>query len=40
MQRAMIAAQPCEKVFTLDTDHSPFYSTPEELAGQLLELAD
>jgi pimeloyl-ACP methyl ester carboxylesterase len=24
MQRAMIAAQPCEKVFTLDTDHSPF----------------
>ena len=40
MQRAMIAAQPCEKVFTLDTDHSPFYSTPEELAGQLLELAE
>ena len=39
MQRAMIAAQPCEKVFTIDTDHSPFYSAPEELAALLLQLA-
>lgn len=39
MQRAMIAAQPCDRVFTIDTDHSPFYSAPEELARDLLELA-
>lgn len=38
-QRAMIAAQPCDRVFTIDTDHSPFYSAPEELARDLLELA-
>jgi len=31
LQRRMVAAQPC-KVFTLDTDHSPFYSRPQELA--------
>ena len=24
MQRAMISAQPCDRVFTIDTDHSPF----------------
>lgn len=40
MQRAMIAAQPCDRVFTIDTDHSPFYSAPEELATHLLALAD
>lgn len=39
MQRAMIAAQPCDKVFTIDTDHSPFYSAPQELAADLLQLA-
>ena len=39
MQRAMIAAQPCDRVFTIDTDHSPFYSAPDELARDLLELA-
>ncbi|MBS27574.1 MAG: hypothetical protein CL566_01425 [Alphaproteobacteria bacterium] len=39
MQRAMIAAQPCDRVFTIDTDHSPFYSAPEELVRDLLELA-
>jgi pimeloyl-ACP methyl ester carboxylesterase len=31
LQRRMVAAQPC-KVFTLDTDHSPFYSRPQKLA--------
>lgn len=31
LQRRMVAAQPCT-VFALDTDHSPFYSRPEELA--------
>ena len=40
MQRAMIAAQPCDRVFTIDTDHSPFYSAPGELATHLLALAD
>jgi len=40
MQRAMIEAQPCDKVFTIDTDHSPFYSAPEDLAAHLLALAD
>lgn len=40
MQRAMVAAQPCEKVFTIDSDHSPFYSAPGELAAHLLELAE
>lgn len=39
MQRAMIAAQPCDAVFTIDTDHSPFYSRPRELADHLLTLA-
>lgn len=39
MQRAMIAAQPCDRVFTIDTDHSPFYSAPDELARDLLALA-
>lgn len=34
LQRAMIAAQPCP-VSTLDTDHSPFYSTPDELARMI-----
>ncbi|HCP01476.1 MAG: hypothetical protein CL573_08005 [Alphaproteobacteria bacterium] len=39
MQRAMIEAQPCNRVFTIDTDHSPFYSAPDELVSKLLELA-
>ena len=34
-QRRMLAARPCEKVLTLDTDHSPFYSAPEALAAHL-----
>jgi|SRR5580704_1601651 pimeloyl-ACP methyl ester carboxylesterase len=35
-QRTMREALPCEKVFTLDTDHSPFFSAPEKLAEHLL----
>ena len=35
-QRKMHAALPCRKVITMDTDHSPFYSAPQELAGHLL----
>jgi pimeloyl-ACP methyl ester carboxylesterase len=38
MQRRMVAAQPCS-VRTLDTDHSPFYSRPDELARMLDEIA-
>jgi len=34
-QRRMRAALPCEPVFTLDSDHSPFLSRPEELARML-----
>jgi pimeloyl-ACP methyl ester carboxylesterase len=39
LQKAMHAASPCRKVFSIDTDHSPFFSAPEELAGILLEIA-
>lgn len=35
-QREMHAARPCERVETIDTDHSPFLSRPEELARHLL----
>jgi pimeloyl-ACP methyl ester carboxylesterase len=38
LQRRMVAAQPCT-VWTLDTDHSPFYSRPTELAIMLDEIA-
>ncbi|MBR1231649.1 alpha/beta fold hydrolase [Bradyrhizobium sp. AUGA SZCCT0182] len=38
MQREMQAALPCERVITLDSDHSPFYSTPAALAAALLGL--
>jgi len=34
-QRAMLAALPCDPVFTLDCDHSPFLSRPAELARLL-----
>lgn len=38
MQREMHAALPCERVIALDSDHSPFYSMPSELAQALLSL--
>ena len=34
-QRRMQAQLPCDPVFTLDSDHSPFLSHPEELARLL-----
>ena len=37
-QRKMQAALPCRERITLDTDHSPFFSCPDELAGVLLGL--
>jgi pimeloyl-ACP methyl ester carboxylesterase len=37
-QRAMASRAGIECVVTLDTDHSPFYSIPDELAHRLLDL--
>lgn len=37
-QTKMYTATPCDQVFTIDTDHSPFYSAPQELASILLEI--
>lgn len=37
-QRLMQAASPCREVFSLDTDHSPFYSTPEQLGAILINI--
>lgn len=39
MQRALHAALPCDLVVTLDTDHSPFFSAPEQLADALEAIA-
>jgi pimeloyl-ACP methyl ester carboxylesterase len=38
-QRAMQQAVGCERILTIDTDHSPFLSRPRELADHLLSLA-
>ena len=38
-QRLMQELRPCEQIYTLETDHSPFVSTPRELAGHLLAVA-
>jgi hypothetical protein len=35
-QRRMYMALPCERVFTLDTSHSPFLSAPQALVDHLL----
>ena len=35
MQRRLHGALPCQRVFTLDTDHSPFFSAPDALAEAL-----
>jgi len=39
LQRAMQQALPCAEVFSIDTDHSPFFSKPETLAECLITLA-
>lgn len=39
-QRAMQAELPCERVLTLDCDHSPFYSASDKLVGALHSLTD
>ncbi|UWZ82259.1 alpha/beta fold hydrolase [Occallatibacter riparius] len=40
LQQAMHSASPCRKVFSIDTDHSPFFSAPEELVRILLEIEE
>lgn len=40
LQQQFVAATPCDKVYQIDTDHSPFFSTPYVLAGFLLSLED
>lgn len=39
LQRRMIRESPCEEVAEIQTDHSPFFSAPEELTRILLEFA-
>jgi len=38
-QRALVQAMPCREVITMDTDHSPFLSAPDELARHFHRLA-
>ena len=38
LQRSMVAAHPCRRVFTLATDHSPFLSAVDELVDCLLQV--
>jgi hypothetical protein len=35
LQREMQKASPCRQAFSIDTDHSPFFSAPEQLADIL-----
>nr|ABK26618.1 unknown [Picea sitchensis] len=39
-QEELIASSPPEKVYSLDSDHSPFFSEPEKLHNLLLEIVD
>jgi pimeloyl-ACP methyl ester carboxylesterase len=39
LQRMMQDALPCLRTFTMQTDHSPFYSAPADLAAHLLTVA-
>jgi pimeloyl-ACP methyl ester carboxylesterase len=38
LQRRMYTALPCQKVITMDTSHSPFFSAPEALVAHLISL--
>jgi pimeloyl-ACP methyl ester carboxylesterase len=38
-QRSMQAARPCAHVLSIEADHSPFFSRPQELIDHLLSLA-
>ena len=39
IQQNLYTALPCEKVISLNTSHSPFFSAPEELASHLLSIS-
>jgi hypothetical protein len=39
LQRKMIVDSPCQHVFELNSDHSPFFSQPRQLAECLLRVA-
>lgn len=39
IQQKMYNETVCEKVYQMDTSHSPFFSKPQELCGILLEIA-
>jgi pimeloyl-ACP methyl ester carboxylesterase len=39
LQRAMLAETPCRRVLSIDTDHSPFLSRPDELSAHLQAIA-
>jgi pimeloyl-ACP methyl ester carboxylesterase len=39
LQRQMQAALPCRRSISMNCDHSPFYSAPEDLARHLLAIA-
>ncbi len=39
IQRKMYTETPCEKVYSLPTSHSPFFSKPQELSDIFLEIA-
>ena len=38
LQRTMQEQSPCKRTFSIDTDHSPFFSAPEQLADILLRI--
>jgi pimeloyl-ACP methyl ester carboxylesterase len=37
-QRRMYGTMPCQAIISMDTDHSPFFSSPDELTAHLLAL--
>ncbi len=39
IQRKMYTEMPCEKVYSIQTSHSPFFSKPKELSDILCEIA-
>ncbi len=38
-QKEMYSFVPCQKVISMETDHSPFFSEPEELVSHLISIA-
>lgn len=39
IQEMMITAEPCEDVYFINSDHSPFFTTPTVLKNKILEIA-